>query len=227
MNRDLTEDELRRLFKCLKNHRADPLARRDLAVYQFLNETGLRINEFAQTTKGDARQWIQNARLFIAASRRKGVRTQAGRIERRDHSYLLNQTASNALRELLTLNEQQMRSQGDLWDDDCPLVVAKTGAALSVRSYQARLQGWANQAGLPAGISPHCFRHTVAQRTRRQTVASDPFLQVAYKLGQSARASAMLYSKPSRQELEAEAERLEGHRGGRTPKREFLRGMHA
>lgn len=227
MNRDLTDDELRRLFKCLHDHRADVLARRDLAVYQFLNETGLRINEFAQTTKGDARQWIRDGRLFIPAHRRKGVRTKAGQIERQAHSYLLNQNASKALRELLTINEQQMRSQGDLWDDSCPLVVAKTGAALSVRSYQARLAEWASKAGLPDGISPHCFRHTVAQRVRRETTASDPFLQVAYKLGQSARASAMLYSQPSRQELEDEAARLEGQRGGRLPKRDFLRGMQA
>ncbi|KAF0812772.1 Tyrosine recombinase XerC [Andreprevotia sp. IGB-42] len=223
MNRDFTDTELTNLFRTLRDRRADLLARRDLAWMQFLNETGMRIGEFAQTTKGDARRWLAAGRYYVPADRRKGVAGKQGTV-RRPHDHLLNKDAQAALKELLTVSDHQMRLQGDLWDDDCRLVVSRRGTPLAVRSFQQRLADWAELAGLPAGVSPHWFRHTKAQRIKANTTAADPYDQVAYALGQTSTTSSRLYSQPSRSELEAEAARLEGQ--GRPSRRQFLKGIH-
>ncbi len=233
MNNDFTQAELKQLFKTLKAHRADELAQRDLAVYEFLLETGLRISEFAASTRQDAERWLADGRLYIAAEKRKGVKgkilKEAGvavlnpltqkalRVtERNAHCYILNNAAAAALRQLLALNPIV----------DGPLVAGrKEGMALSVRSYQARLAEWAAKAGLPADASPHWFRHTKARQIMRETIAKDPYAQVAYALGQSSTASARIYATPGRSELEEEAQRLEGLRSGRQPKREYLKAV--
>lgn len=233
MNNDFTQAELKQLFKTLKAHRADELAQRDLAVYEFLLETGLRISEFAASTRQDAERWLADGRLYIAAEKRKGVkgkvRKEAGvtvldpltqkalRVtERNAHFYILNNIAAVALRQLLALNPSL----------DGPLIAGRyPGEALSVRSYQARLAYWGGKAGLPADISPHWFRHTKARQIMRETIAKDPYAQVAYALGQSSTASARIYAKPGRSELEAEAQRLEGGRSVRQPKRDYLKAV--
>lgn len=210
MRRYLTEEEQRLLFRTIEQSAAD-LARRDFAWISLLRSTGMRVGEFATMTLGDARAALATGYIFIPKERRKG---RAG--QRRDHSALVTDLVRDALELLIDRRERD----GALADAD-PLVASRKGGRMSVRAYQQRMALWAAKAGLGKGVSPHWLRHTRAMNIMRRSTAKDPRGVVQAALGHTSLSSTGIYTRPSKEYVEAALREVDGMK--RLPKRK-LRG---
>lgn len=210
MRRYLTEEEQRLLFRTIEQSAAD-LARRDFAWISLLRHTGMRVGEFAAMTVGDARAALATGYIFIPKERRKG---RAG--QRRDHSVLVTDPVRQSLETLLSRRERE----GDLADAE-PLITSRKGGRMSVRAYEQRVALWAATAGLGKGVSPHWLRHTRAMNIMRRSKAKNPLGVVQVALGQASIASTGIYTRPSKEDIEAALREVDG--GRRLPKRK-LRG---
>ena len=149
--RYLTEAEEKQLLKTVSRY-ADVYARRDHAWMLLLRQTGIRVGTLAQLTVGDAQLALRSDHLALRPEISKGGR---------GHQVYLNKKARNALQTLLRLR----REMGHAAHPDHPLVVSRNHRAMSVRSFQARMQQWVRLAGLDVDASPHWWRHTIAKRT--------------------------------------------------------------
>lgn len=185
--RYLTTTEERQLFAHLRSL-AGVYAQRDLHWMIALRQTGVRVTAFSRLTCLDAREALRTGYLALAAEHAKGGH---------EHSVYLNRRARAAFTELLRLR----RRQGHAEQAEAPLVVSRHGRALSVRSYQARMQRWCREAGLPVHASPHWWRHTLAKRLVAQSTAADPVGIVQGVLGHASRSSTGVYLMPDREDL--------------------------
>lgn len=192
----LTEEEQSRLRLTLKQH-AGETARRDDALIRLLIASGLRIGECLRLSVGDAAAAVKSGYLFIPKEYRKG---RAG--ERRDHEVLMTNSVRLAVRDLLELRE------GAHLDD--ALVVSRKHGVLTVRAFEFRVRYWAELAGLPAGVSPHWFRHTRAMNIMRRTTATDPLGVVKAALGHGSIRSTEVYARATREKVEAALHEVDG-----------------
>ncbi|MFW6341006.1 MAG: tyrosine-type recombinase/integrase [Wenzhouxiangella sp.] len=186
-NRYLTQAEERQLFRHIKQFGA-VYARRDLAWMRLARNTGLRVGTMAGLTVMDARQALASGYLHIRSEIAK--RKQA-------HTVHLNKAAGRALRDLLAIR----REMGQAESDEAALIVSRNHRALSVRSFQARMNLWVKGAGLPVAATPHWFRHTLAMRLMRNSTAQDPRGVVQGVLGHRDINSTAVYTRPSREDL--------------------------
>lgn len=186
-NRYLTEAEERQLFRHVAQF-ASVLAQRDHAWMRLLRQTGLRIGSLAGLTVADAQEALATGVIIVRPE-----------IAKRGLGYTVdvNKSARAALRDLLRLR----REMGHPPVGDEPLVVSIRGRALSVRSFQARMHDWVQQAGLPVAASPHWFRHTLAKRLIARSEAADPLGIVQAALGQRTRTSSAVYALPDREDV--------------------------
>jgi site-specific recombinase XerC len=113
------------------------------------------------------------------------------------YSVPLTRQAAKDLRALLAIR----KSMGHAHDADAPLVVSRNHRGLSVRSYQDRLQHWRELAGLPVGVSPHWFRHTLAKRIMANSTAADPRGKVFVALGHGDINSTAIYTMPDKEDV--------------------------
>jgi site-specific recombinase XerC len=206
MNRYLTEPEQARLLETLKGASGDPLAARDYAWVRALRHSGLRITEFALINVGDALAALRTGYLFIPREHRKGwKRTEREGAPKRNPPKDHQTYVTNALREALEdLLKCRLLPLGDLGcSENAPLIVARHGRRLSVRSYQMRLAYWAERAGLPPGVSPHWLRHTRAMNIMRESTARDPRGVVQSALGHADIRSTGIYTQTPREDVEA------------------------
>ncbi len=172
------------------------LARRDHAWMRLLRHTGIRVGALHGLTVQDAKAALKSGHLQVRAEINKGGRAYA---------VYLNKKAHQALKDLLALR----RDMGHGDNPDMPLVMSRTSkaaertdTALSVRSFQARMQHWVRLAGLSIEASPHWFRHTLAKRLMQQSTARDPRAIVQPVLGHASANSTMIYTLPDRQDIE-------------------------
>ena len=89
------------------------------------------------------------------------------------------------------------------------------GQALTVRAVQLRVEHWAQEAGLGFKASPHWLRHSRAMDILRTSTAKNPLQIVQSVLAHASLNSTAIYAGPSREEIEATLEALDG-KAGRT-----------
>jgi len=190
--RYLTPSEERQLLSTVAQYK-DVLARRDSAWMRVLRQTGIRIGALAGLTVHDAKEGLRTGFLYLRPAIQK--RGQG-------HSIHLTKKARAALKELL----KARREMGHAEIGEAPLIMSRNHRPMSVRSFQARMRKWCDEAGLNVAATPHWFRHTLAKRLVAQSTAVDPLGIVQSALGHLSRNSTGVYAQPDR---EAVAEALE------------------
>jgi integrase len=215
--RYLTEGEQAKLLKAVREVNT-VAAHRDHAWIRLMLSTGMRVGEFARLTVGDLRAARETGWLFIPREHRKG--------KRRDHQVPVTRGVEEAIEALLALNRPQA-------DERAPAVpsrkhgAAVLGSPLAVRSYQSRMRRWCLAAGIEPA-SPHWLRHTRAQNIKRHSTSVDPLSIVQGALGHASRASTAIYTAPTKEEVLADLERIDGgaRKVGRASLRERWEATH-
>lgn len=190
--RYLTRAEEKKLLAHIARH-AGLYAKRDHAWLRLLRHSGLRLGSLRGLTVGDARAALRTRRIRAAAEHAKG---------KRGYDTPLNSHADQALNDLIKIR-RAMRLPDD---DTAPLICSRLGRAMSERSYQHRMQMWRQSAGLSVDASPHWMRHTYGKRIHDSTESRDPQAVVQVLLGHASRASTVIYTQPSREDIERAAE---------------------
>ncbi|UCG39147.1 MAG: tyrosine recombinase XerC [bacterium] len=116
---------------------------RDLAIWELLYSSGLRVSELAGMNAGD---W--DAEGSLVRIRGKGRKTRI---------VPLGQRAAGRLAGYL-----EASGRWPLERSDAPLFLNRSGGRLSVRGIQKRLEKRLRDCGLDNRISPHVLRHTFA-----------------------------------------------------------------
>lgn len=203
LRRYLTETEQQQLLRAARTTHC-PLAQRDYWWMRLLIETGARIDEFASWSAAQAEAALRSGWLVSLPSQRKG--------KKRGQEYLVTQTVRECLVQLLRLSREQQPAGAALEGVTQPLVWGREAAPLSVRSYQARLAHWAQQAGLPFHVSPHWLRHTRGVNIIRRSRAANPLKVAQAALGHVSVASTGVYTGMLREEYEAALRNVDGAR---------------
>lgn len=188
-DRYLTVAEEKQLLATVAS-RAGVLAARDHAWMRLLRHTGIRVLSLARLTCFDARQALRENYLDIAPIKRN----DGGKV-------YINKRARQALQDLLRIR----REMGHAEQPDGALVMSREGA-MSVRSFQHRMQHWRDEAGLSVEASPHWWRHTLAKRIMRQSTADDPRGIVQRALLHSDISTSAIYTMPDREAYESALE---------------------
>lgn len=190
--RYLTDAEVRQLLTTIANHSGD-LAKRDHAWIRLTLATGLRVGSLAALTIDDAQQAIDTKRLVVRDEAAKG-----------GHGYEIHAStkAREALQDLLRMRRRDFEAAPNV----DALILARTGYAMSVRSYQARMRQWVCKAGL-RGASPHWLRHTLAKRLIRRSQSGDPTAIAQLALGHRRRHTTTIYTLPDKEEIAAAMEK--------------------
>lgn len=186
--RYLTIDEERKLFKTVGQFQ-DITARRDAAWMHLLRQTGIRVETLAGLNLSDAMTAMREKYLLLRPEITK--RDQGGKV-------FLTKKAGKAFKTLLSIR----REQGHAGAPDLPLIYSRNNRAMSIRSYQARMQHWCQVAGLRVKASPHWFRHTLAKRLMQQSTAKDPRGIVQAALNHRDPRATLIYTMPDREEIE-------------------------
>lgn len=175
-------------------------AHRDHAWIRLMLATGMRVGEFSRLTVGDLRAARETGWLFIPREHRKG--------KHRDHQVPVTKLVAEAIDALLALH-------GAKTSDLEPAVPSRkhgaggAGQGLAVRSYQDRMKRWCARAGIEAA-SPHWLRHTRAQNIKRRSTSADPLAIVQGALGHASRSSTAIYTAPTKEEVFADLEKIDG-----------------
>lgn len=219
MNRRyLTEAEQKRLLATVK-HCAQPLAQRDYHWIRALILTGMRVSEWAALSAEQVRTALTRTGWLVSLP----AHCKGGKAA---NDYVVTGALRAHLQALLDLSDAQAIEYQDLATPAMqPLVwgrvVGDGVAALSVRSYEARLKEWAVRAGLPDEISPHWLRHTRGMNVIRRSRAMNAVngLLVAQRaLNHRSIRSTQVYTKLCREEYEAAVQAVDG--GGRVSRRQ-------
>lgn len=204
VKRYLTEPEQQALLRAARGS-SEPLAQRDYWWMRLLLATGQRINEFALMTREQAEQALATGWLVVGKAQRKGGR--------RGHEYPVTQSVRESLRALLDLQRREASPIDG--SGPAPLVWGRDGAALSVRSYQARLKLWARAAGLDARISPHWLRHSRGVNIIRRSRSQNPLKVAQQALGHESISSTGIYTQMAREEYVRDLQAIDGARMSR------------
>lgn len=186
--RYLTHAEEKKLFAAVARF-AGVYARRDHAWMTLMRQTGIRVGAMAGLTVGDARQALRTHYLVLDDDHAKGGW---------GYSVYVGKKARKSLQALLRIR----KAMGHGLIPDEPLVVSRHGQGLSVRSFQARMALWRDEAGLDVEASPHWFRHTLAKRILSESTARNPVRIVQLALGHRDDRSTAVYTLPDREDVE-------------------------
>ena len=227
MTRFLTDAQQRRLLEVAKEQ-SSLLAQRDYAWMRLLIETGMRVNELATMTKGQAERALHDGWLVIGKEQRKGSRrpgkNEAGEyihpVQRKAHGYVVTEPVRKCLEALLHLQQELSPALVPELDMEPPLLWGRCGVVrgkvmcehMSVRSFQARMKHWAYLAGLPNGVSPHWLRHTRGVNIVRRSRSKNPVKVVQLALGHANISSTGVYTQIRRDEFEADMRVVAGGR---------------
>jgi integrase/recombinase XerC len=116
---------------------------RDLAMWELLYSSGLRVSELARLSTAD---WDSEGQLVRVLG--KGSKTRL---------VPLGEKASLRLHKYLKAS-----GRWPLVRDDSPIFLNRNGDRISVRGIQQRLEKRLRECGLDTRISPHVLRHTFA-----------------------------------------------------------------
>lgn len=134
-------EQVERLLQ--SHHKDDPLTVRDLAMFELVYSSGLRLAELASLNLADIN--LQQRQMVVTG---KGNKTR----------YLpIGRKAIEALQQWLTrrrtiLNDEEQQA----------IFISRQGKRLSHRSIQQRLDKLAQIQGLDRHLSPHMLRHSFA-----------------------------------------------------------------
>lgn len=120
-----------------------PLESRDLAMWELLYSSGLRVSELANINLMDVD--LSGKTIHVVSGKGKKSRLLP-----------LGSKAVSAIRTWLPL-----RSQFDALNE-MALFVGKRGTRLTTRSIQSRLERWRKRQGLQGRLYPHMLRHSFA-----------------------------------------------------------------
>ena len=149
---------------------------RDLAMWELLYSSGLRLAEMANLLYGDYRgDWV---RVLGKGNKMRDVP--------------VGQKAKEAIVRWLKVREkwQTMASQ--------TLFISKQGKALTPRAIEYRLQTWVKKSGANFPVHPHMLRHSMASHLLQ---SSKDIRAVQEMLGHSSLASTQIYTRLDFQHL--------------------------
>jgi site-specific recombinase XerD len=218
----LTEPEQRELLKAAKT-RLDPLAQRDYHWMSALMLTGMRVHEFSCLTTPRVRLALAAGWLVSNKQDCKG--------KRKANEYCVTAQLRVHLLALLALSdatgyevETPAAGQPLVWGR----AVAGVAAALSVRSYEARLKLWAQAAGLDSRISPHWLRHTRGMNVMKRCRGNNAVKVAQIALNHASLRSTGVYLQLSREEVARELQLVDGQgRLGKAAARRLAAGLAA
>ena len=218
MMKYLTEPQQRELLKAARTQ-ACPLAQRDYHWMAALMLLGMRITEFSRLTVPRVQQALASGWLFSDKNHCKG--------KRRVNEYCVTAQLRVHLAALVKISQADHAVLLELADADadCPLVWGRAiegyAAALSVRSYQARMKVWLAAAGLDTRFSPHALRHTRGMNIIRNHRGNNAVKVAQLALNHTSLRSTTVYTHLSREELERDLQLVDGR--GRLAKADALR----
>jgi len=120
-----------------------PIDLRDMAIWELLYSSGIRVSELAGMNTAD---WDHDEQLIRI--RGKGSKTRIVPV---------SEKASARLRKYLKAS-----GRWPAVDNNAPIFLNRQGQRLGVRGIQKRLEGRLRDCGLDTRISPHVIRHTFA-----------------------------------------------------------------
>ncbi len=132
-----------RTSQLLNRNSEDPLLLRDLAMFELLYSSGLRVSELAALN-------LQNDILSNASVRVRGKGNKQREVP-------VGRQAIAALKKWLAVRGELVKER-----EQPALFVNRQGSRLGVRSIQKRLQQLARQQGLDEQVHPHMLRHSFA-----------------------------------------------------------------
>lgn len=211
LKRYLTDEEQSRLL-AVTRQQAGLLAQRDHAWIRLLIETGMRVNELATLTFGQASAALGTGWLVVTKAQRKGKKS--------GHEYLVTAPVRQCLETLMHLQDELRPAVALPPEVMPPLLWGRCGVVrgcvlaehMSVRSFQARIKHWGDLAGLPAGVSPHWLRHTRGVNIIRRSRGNNPLKVAQLALGHASIASTGIYTQMSREEYTRELQYVAGGR---------------
>jgi len=119
------------------------LETRDLAMWELLYSSGLRVSELA------------NINLMDTDLNGRTVHVVSGKGQK-SRLLPLGGKAVKAIRAWLALRDECVKT------DEMALFIGKTGLRLTTRSIQSRLERWRKKQGLQGRLHPHMLRHSFA-----------------------------------------------------------------
>jgi len=122
---------------------ADALETRDLAMWELLYSSGLRVSELAAVSLMDVD--LSGKTVHVVSGKGQKARLLP-----------LGAKAADAIRQWLLVRSEQVKT------DEMALFVGKTGSRLTTRSIQLRLERWRKKNGLQGRLYPHMLRHSFA-----------------------------------------------------------------
>lgn len=173
-----------------------PIEKRDMAMFEVLYSSGLRLSELVGLDWQPLREpgyashsWIQLAERE-ALVRGKGRKTRA---------VPLGQHAIDALQAWLTVRGQLLSPDPDA-DTRAALFLGARGRRISPRVVQLQLQALAQRVGLPMHIHPHSLRHSFASHLLQ---SAQDLRAVQELLGHANIATTQIYTRLDFQHLAA------------------------
>ncbi len=144
---------------------------RDMAMWELLYSSGLRVSELVQLDVGDLDLRAREVRVLGKGRKERIVPVGRGAVA--------------------ALNRWLGARQDALRDGDTALFIGRRGARLTVRSVQQRLRAWALKRGLPMNVHPHMLRHSFATHVLE---SSGDLRAVQELLGHSNIATTQIYT---------------------------------
>ena len=130
------------VMRLLDADRKGPLGRRDMAMFELLYSSGMRLAELVGSDIEDLD--LKTYEVRVMGKGRKERLLPVGRC------------AGEALRRWLVVRPEMANA------DESALFVGERGARLSARSVQARLRQFGQEQGCGQGLHPHLLRHSFA-----------------------------------------------------------------
>jgi integrase/recombinase XerC len=164
----LTPDEAARLVTI---DGADPLARRDRALFELAYSSGLRLSELAGLDVDGLDADAREVRVLGKGSKERLVP--------------VGEAALRALADWLAVRSEWGAAQRGA------LFVGRSGRRLSPRAIERRLAAWAVRQGLDRHVHPHMLRHSFATHVLQ---SSGDLRAVQEMLGHASIASTQVYT---------------------------------
>jgi integrase/recombinase XerC len=148
-----------------------PAERRDLAMFELLYSSGLRLGELVALNVDDGRLDLQHAEVTVTG---KGSKTR---------TVPVGAKAREAISEWLAVRRAASGERA--------LFTGARGRRISPRMVEARLRSWAQRRGLRERVHPHMLRHSFATHVLQ---SSQDLRAVQEMLGHASIATTQVYT---------------------------------